>query len=183
MIISSPITGKTPKISINTFIAETAVIIGDVHIESGVNIWYGAVIRGDEGKIIIGKNSSIQENVVIHTEPNTECVIKDHIIVGHQAMIHGPCQINSGTLIGINSVVLQDCIIGKGVVVGAGAVARDFIADFSLVVGQPALFKKKIDPIHFQNMINSALKYTERGIKFIEKGLNHPNISKFHIKE
>jgi len=100
MIIPSPVNGIKPKISPKAFIAPNATIIGDVTIEAGANIWYGAVLRGDTCSIKIGKNTSIQDNCVLHSQAGTECVIEDHVIVGHSAMIHGPCVVERCSLIG-----------------------------------------------------------------------------------
>ena len=118
----SPRTGKKPQIHESVFIAPTAVIIGDVSLDQGTNIWFGAVLRGDWGTIKIGKNTSIQENVTIHNEIGSTVEIGDDCIIGHHAMIHGPCTIENGCVIGIGSNVLHRSIVREGAQIGAGAV-------------------------------------------------------------
>ncbi|MCK4383786.1 MAG: gamma carbonic anhydrase family protein [Candidatus Lokiarchaeota archaeon] len=107
LIMPSPITGKVPQIHESAFIAPTAVIIGDVTIGEGSNIWFGAVLRGDWGSIIVGRNTSIQENVTIHNQVASIVDIGDDCIIGHHAMIHGPCTIGNGCLVGIGANVLH----------------------------------------------------------------------------
>jgi len=181
MIGPSPITGKSPRISKDAFIAANVVIIGDVTIEAGANIWYGAVLRGDECKIHVGKNTSIQENVTLHSTPGTDCIVEDHIITGHHAMIHGPCVVGSGAMVGINAVVLQETTVGKGAIVAAGAVARKEVPAMYLAVGTPAVAKKALPPEHFAEAIKAAEDYVVRGRAFIDAGLNHPEAQKFFV--
>ena len=84
-IIPSPETGKEPEIHNSAYIAPTAVIIGDVTIGEGSNVWFGAVLRGDWGTIKIGNNTSIQENVTIHIEAGSSVIIGNDCIIGHHA--------------------------------------------------------------------------------------------------
>ena len=124
LIIPSPRTGKVPQIHESVFIAPTAVIIGNVTIGEGSNIWFGAVLRGDWGTIIIGKNTSIQENVTIHNEVGSTVEIGDNCIVGHHAMVHGPCTIGNGCLVGIGANVLHRSKMGDGSIVGAAKIKK-----------------------------------------------------------
>lgn len=130
--------GIKPKIHENTFIHESAVIIGNVVIEEGVNIWPNVTIRGDMDKITIGKNTNIQDGSVLHTDTNTPLTIGEGVTVGHNAILHG-CTIESFTLIGMGSTVLDNAIIKKGSIVGAGSLVapgKIFEAN-SLIVGLP----------------------------------------------
>ena len=145
IIIPSPRTGKEPQIDPSAFIAPTAVIIGDVTIEEGVNVWFGAILRGDWGKITIGKNTSVQENSTIHTEVGKEAIIGSNCIIGHHAMIHGPCIIEDGCLVGIGANVINGSKLGSGSLLGAGAVlSNKEIPPRSLAVGIPAQVKKQL---------------------------------------
>ncbi|MHA1689779.1 MAG: gamma carbonic anhydrase family protein [Promethearchaeota archaeon] len=145
IIIPSPWTGMEPKIHESVFIAPNAVIIGDVTIGECSNIWFGVVLRGDWGTIKIGKRTSIQEHVTIHIEAKSSVSIGDDCIIGHHAMIHGPCEISNGCLIGIGSNVLNNSKIGEGCLVGAGAVVvNKEIPPRSMVVGIPAEIKKQL---------------------------------------
>jgi len=180
MIIPSPTSGKKPKISPKAFIASTAVIIGDVTIEAGANIWFGAVLRGDEGHIHIGKNTSIQDNCVLHSEHEVECKVGNNIIVGHKATIHGPCIVEDYAMVGIDAVILQGTTVRKGALVAGGAVARGEIPAFALVAGVPAKVKKELDEkSRIEKGKEAALDYVTRAKKYLDQGLNHPGIEEF----
>lgn len=135
--------GKTPQIASSAFVSETAYIAGDVEIGENANIWPGAVIRGDIGKITIGKNTSIEDNCVVHSA--TDISIGDNTIVGHGAVLH--CRkIGNNVLIGNNATVLDNAEIGDHCIIGAGSVVAPetkFPAE-SLAVGVPAQVKGKL---------------------------------------
>jgi len=105
MIIKSPFNGSIPKIHPTAFIAPDVVIIGDVEVGAYTNIWFHAVIRGDWGKIIVGKNTSIQENVVLHSRPNETCKIGNNVRLGHSCMVPGPCNLEDYSLVGIHASI------------------------------------------------------------------------------
>jgi carbonic anhydrase/acetyltransferase-like protein (isoleucine patch superfamily) len=135
--------GKNPKIASSAFVSETAYIAGDVEIGENANIWPGAVIRGDIAKITIGKNTSIEDNCVVHSA--TGIIIGDNTIVGHGAVLH--CKkIGDNVLIGNNATVLDNVEIGDYCVIAAGSVVAPetkFPAE-SLAVGVPAKVKGKL---------------------------------------
>ena len=173
-----PRTGKKPQIHDTAYIAPTAVIIGDVIIGEGSNIWFGAVLRGDFGSIEIGKNTSIQEHTTIHMEAGSSVKIGDNCIIGHHAMIHGPCTIGNGCLIGIGSNVLHRSILGDGVTVGAGAVilGKEF-PPRCLVVGIPADIKKQLPPKGKMEGEKSSAMYVENGRLYKEFFENNPEFT------
>lgn len=145
IIMPSPRTGKEPKIHESAFIAPNAVIIGDVEIGEGVNVWFGVIMRGDWGSIKIGKNTSVQEHVTIHIEAGRRLGVEigSDCIIGHHAMIHGPAIIEDGCLVGIGALAIQNCKLGRGSLLGAGAVlVNKDIPPRSLAVGIPAEVKK-----------------------------------------
>ncbi len=167
LIIPSPRTGKSPKIDPNTFVAPNAVIIGDVTIEKGVNIWFGVVIRGDWGSVEIGSNTSIQENVVIHSELGKKVIIGPDCIIGHKAMIHGPCIIGKGCLVGIASNVLHNSKMGDGAMLGAGAVlVNKEIPSRMLAVGIPAELKKELSKEGPLIGEKASEAYVQNGLQF-----------------
>ncbi|ARP84655.1 gamma carbonic anhydrase family protein [Bordetella genomosp. 8] len=127
---------KSPAVASDAMIFENAVVIGDVHIARGASIWPGATIRADNDTIIIGENSNVQEQAVLHVDPGHPLDIGTNVTVGHQAVVHG-CTIGDGTLIGIGAVVLNGAKIGKNCLVGAGALVPEGreIPDGSLVIG------------------------------------------------
>ena len=137
--------GKSPDIGKNVYIAPTAVIIGDVMLADGASVWYGAVLRGDEAAIRVGRNTNIQDNCTVHTDEGQPAVIGDNVTVGHNAVVHG-CTVEKSCLIGIGSVILNGAIIRTGSVVAAGSVVREqqVVGPHQLVAGIPAEVKREL---------------------------------------
>ena len=176
----SPRTGKVPQIHESAFIAPTAVIIGDVTIGEGSNIWFGAVLRGDWGSIIVGRNTSIQENVTIHNQVGSTVDIGDDCIIGHHAMIHGPCTIGNGCLVGIGANVLHGSKMGEGAIIGAGGVLiGKEIPPRTLAVGVPATIKKQLPQKGKMEGAKTSGEYAKNGNlfkQFFEKNLERSNL-------
>jgi carbonic anhydrase/acetyltransferase-like protein (isoleucine patch superfamily) len=137
--------GKRPCIGQEVFIAPTAVIIGDVIIGDHSSVWYGAVLRGDEGQILIGAGSNVQDNAVVHTTPEYPTVIGEDVTIGHGAMLEG-CRIEAGAVIGMGAVVLEGAIIAAQAMIAAGSVVTpgSRIPSKMLAAGIPAIVKKEI---------------------------------------
>ena len=122
MAIIRTLKGFTPTAGQNTFIAESAVMIGDVTIGEDCSIWYGAVLRGDVGAIRIGDRVNIQDNAVLHATYNkSECIIGNNVSIGHGANIHG-CIIVNDVLVGMGAIVMDNTIVPDGTIIAAGAV-------------------------------------------------------------
>lgn len=136
--------GKRPKIHPSAFIAPTAVLIGDVEVGEESSIWFGAVLRGDNGPIRIGARTSVQDNAVIHVTHLTQ--IDNDVTIGHAAVMED-CHVKNHALIGSNAVLLNGSIIGEGSLVAAGSVVgeRVEIPDHVLAAGVPATVKKAIE--------------------------------------
>ncbi len=137
---------KTPKIAESAFISEAAYIVGDVEIGDASNVWPGAVIRGDFGKITIGCNTSVEDNCVIHSgspsSPIGDVFIGDMVLIGHGAVLN--CRrIGDNVLIGMGSTILHEAEIGNRCIIGAGCLVRQGmrIPDLSLVLGNPGKIK------------------------------------------
>ncbi len=130
----------------NIFIANGSKIIGDVTLNSGSNIWYNTVVRGDVSKIIIGSNTNIQDNCTVHVGFDDDTIIGNYVTIGHNAVIHG-CTIEDNCLIGMGAIILNGAIIGSGSIVGAGSLVtgNSVIPPNSLVLGSPAKVVKTID--------------------------------------
>ncbi|MHA2035613.1 MAG: gamma carbonic anhydrase family protein [Promethearchaeota archaeon] len=169
MIVKSPFDGTTPRIHPTAFIAKDAVIIGDVEIGAYVNMWFGAKIRGDWGNIIVGENTSIQENCVIHSTVKGEVKIGKNVTLGHLSMVHGPATIGDSTLIGISASVLQNSKVGAGVVLAGGSVIRGQADDNCLYAGVPATKKKEYSNRRMGKWGSNL--YVDNGQKFKEAGL------------
>lgn len=141
-----PFCGRRPIVASSAFVAETAVLIGDVEIGEQASIWFGAVLRGDMGKIVVGAASNVQDNVVIHSEPDHATLIEPCVTIGHMAIIHG-CTLGTGCLIGMGAIVLSGARIGAGSMIAAGSVVleRFVVPDGMLAAGNPARVKKRLD--------------------------------------
>ena len=111
-----------PVIGENTFLAETATLIGEVEIGNECSIWYGAVLRGDVGAIRIGNYSNVQDNAILHaTYGESECIIGEYFSIGHGANVHG-CVIGNDVIIGMGAIVMDNTIVPDGTIIAAGAV-------------------------------------------------------------
>ena len=142
------------------WIAEEAVLIGNVLIEEMASVWFGAVLRGDNERITIGAGSNVQENTVMHTDPGYPLVVGKGCTIGHKAMLHG-CTIGDNTLIGMGAIVLNGARIGRDCLIGAGALVTEgrVIPDGSLVVGAPAKVVRALDEAAIEQLRESALSY------------------------
>ncbi|EYE89626.1 hypothetical protein Q428_00960 [Fervidicella metallireducens AeB] len=153
---------KLPKIHDKAFVAETSDIIGDVVIEEGASIWYRAVLRGDINKITIGKNSNVQDGVIIHSDMDVETIIGDNVTIGHNAIIHG-ARISDNCLIGMGAVILNNACIGENCIIGAGAVVTGGkeIPPGSLVLGAPGKVVRPLTDEEVESIKTSAKHYLE----------------------
>lgn len=142
------------------WVAPNAQVMGKVTIEAGVGIWFGAVLRGDNELILVGEGSNIQENTVIHTDPNYPATIGKNCTIGHSAIIHG-CTIGDNSLIGMGATVLNGAVIGKNCLIGAGALVTEgkVIPDGSLVMGMPAKVVRDLSAEVIEGLTQSALRY------------------------
>lgn len=169
MIIPSPQDNKEPKIHEKCFIAPNATIVGNVEMDKNSNVWFSSVIRCELGSLKIGKNVSIQENATIHVEPGSKMVMGDNIVIGHNAMVHGPGTIGNNVLIGISSVILNECTIEDNVIIAAGAVVREktHCKSGEMWAGIPAKPIRKFDPEKLgQRAKMGAAYYRQNGRKF-----------------
>ncbi len=147
MAIIKPLRGFTPKIGKNCFIAETAVIIGDVEIGDDCSIWYGVVARGDVNSIRIGNRVNIQDNAVLHTTyQKTTIRLGNDVSVGHGAIVHG-AEVRDGALLGMGCTVMDNAVIGEGAIVAANALVLEntTVEPGTIYGGVPAKFIKKVD--------------------------------------
>ena len=152
--------GKYPQIADDVFIAPNATIIGDVIIQEGANIWFGAVLRGDEHQIVIGPRVSVQDNSVIHVGPNNSTIVEADATIGHLVMLEG-CYIEAGALIGMNATVLDGARIGAGALIAAGSVVREGQENPSdmLAAGVPAQIKGPMSDAARQHVQAASADY------------------------
>jgi len=144
------------------FIADTARVLGEVTLGQGVNIWYGASIRGDVAEIRIGENTNVQDNVVIHCDHGYPNIIGANVTIGHSAMVHGEC-VGDGTLIGMGAKVLGHTRIGSGCVIAAGALVTPGmeVPDGMVVMGVPGKIVRETNDDEKQYLQTIPPRYVE----------------------
>ena len=163
MIIKA-VNGAAPRIDVTARLAENAVVTGDVTLGENVSVWYGAVLRGDSGRICAGSGSNVQDNVVVHCSAGMDTVIGENVVVGHGAVLHS-CRIGDGCLVGMGAVLLDGCEIGSGSVVGAGALVPPgkIIPPGSLVMGVPGKVVRETTADEVRGTLENAARYVKEG--------------------
>ena len=146
------------------YIAPNASLIGDVIIHAGVTVWFGAVIRGDNTRIVIGEESNIQDGCILHTDPGFELNVGKRVTVGHGAILHS-CDIGDDSLIGIHATVLTGAVVGRDCIIGANSLVTEGarIPDGYLAFGTPARPQRLLTDAEREMIRHSASEYYERG--------------------
>ena len=160
--------GMSPKLPEKfSWIAPTAIIIGNVELGENAGIWFGTVIRGDNELISIGDDSNIQEGCTLHTDPGFPVKIGRRCTIGHNAIVHG-CEIGDNSLIGMGATVLNGAKIGKNCLIGAGALVAEGkeIPDNSLALGMPAKVVRELDENAIRGLTASAEHYVLNAKRF-----------------
>ncbi|MEX0846150.1 MAG: gamma carbonic anhydrase family protein [Ilumatobacteraceae bacterium] len=154
-----------PDIHPDAFVHPDAVIIGAVTIGAESSIWPGAVLRGDDGRIVIGARTSIQDNCVVHTTSMYPTVVGDDCVVGHLVHLEG-CTIEAGCLIGNGSIVLHRVVVRSGAIVAANAVVLNDteVPSGSIAVGTPAVIKE--GRARSGDITAGAASYRERAVRY-----------------
>ena len=150
----------TPRVASSAWVADNATVIGRVDMAEGASVWYGAVLRGDNDWLRIGRNSNVQDGSVLHTDQGIELVLGENVTVGHQCMLHG-CSVGDGTLVGIQSVILNRARIGRFCIVGAGSLVTEGkeFPDGSMIMGSPAQVVRQLTPEQIARVASSAAHY------------------------
>ena len=144
----------------NAYIAPNATVVGDVILGENANIWYGAVLRGDHGTILVGDNTNIQDNAVLHDKTT----VGKGCTIGHGAIVHG-CTIGDNCTIGMGAIVLSGAVLGDNCLVGAGAMVtgKTNAPAGSLLLGSPAKIVKQLTKEQIQESRENAAHYVELG--------------------
>lgn len=172
--------GAAPQFDDTVFIADSARVIGDVHLGPESSVWFGAVIRGDVHRIRIGAASNVQDNAVVHvTNRTAPTTIGDRVTVGHAAVVHG-CTIEDDVLVGIGAVILDHAVIGRDSLVGARALVTGGlrIPPRSLVLGAPA---RVVRPLS-DDEVASVRAYADNYVRYarIYRGVERPERNPFY---
>ena len=151
-----------PKLAENVYVAPGAVVKGNVTIGSGSSVWYHATIRTEYDEIVIGENTNIQDNCVLHVNKGEPMEIGDGVTVGHGAIVHGK-KVGDNSLIGMGAILLNGSVVGKNCIIGAGALVTQntVIPDNSLVIGQPGRVKREVTPEEIEANRESAIHYAK----------------------
>jgi carbonic anhydrase/acetyltransferase-like protein (isoleucine patch superfamily) len=149
------------------WIAPTATVIGKVTLGAGVGIWFGAVLRGDGEPIVIGADTNLQENVIVHTDPGFPVTVGAGCTIGHGAIIHG-CTIGANVLIGMGATILNGAVIGENSLVGAGALVTEgkIFPAGSLIIGSPAKVARPLTDNEIVRNRQSATHYAANWRRF-----------------
>jgi carbonic anhydrase/acetyltransferase-like protein (isoleucine patch superfamily) len=138
-----------------------------VELAEHSSVWFGAVLRGDNDPIRIGRNSNVQDGSILHTDVGQPLTIGENVTIGHQVMLHG-CTVGDGSLIGIQAVLLNGAVIGRNCIVGAGAIVteRKEFPDGSMILGAPARLVRPLRPDEIARLRGNAEIYVQRAAQF-----------------
>lgn len=172
MAIIRPFGGKTPAVHPTAFVAEGAVVIGDVEVGEHASIWFGCAVRGDVNHVRIGARTNIQDLTVLHVTSRTHpTLVGNEVTVGHRVVLHG-CTIKDRCLVGIGSVVMDGAVVGPESVVGAGALVPPgmVVPPRTLVMGAPAKVKRDLTVEEIEALRRSADNYVEYAARYVAEG-------------
>ena len=168
-----PFDGKVPRVASDAFVAPGATLIGDVTVESGASVWFGAILRGDnpEQGIVVGEGANIQDNAVVHVGDWAPTVVEAGVTVGHGAVFES-CTIGEGSLVGMNAVILPESEVGPESLVAAGCVLLEGtqIPPRSVVAGVPGKVRKSLDGSAAEWVRRSGHHYWELSRKYLQQG-------------
>jgi gamma-carbonic anhydrase len=171
-MLTRSIDGRTPRFGRRVFVAENAVVVGDVTLEADVSVWYNVVLRGDIHWIRIGARSNLQDGVIVHVEHDLwPTSVEEDVSVGHGALLHG-CVVGRRSLVGMGAIILNGAEIGEGSIVAAGAVVREgFKAPpNSLLAGVPATVKREVSESEAERIRLSVSSYLEYKSRYLAGG-------------
>lgn len=157
------------QIEPSVYIAPGAVVLGNVTIKENSSVWFHTTIRADRGNIMIGADTNIQDNCVVHIDEGFPVVIGNGVTIGHSAIIHG-CKIGDNTVIGMGAIILNGAVIGRNCIVGAGALITQntIIPDGSLVIGNPGKISRKLTDAEIEQNRANALHYVREASLMIK---------------
>ena len=169
--------GKRPKVAATAFVAPTAVLIGDVEIGEEASIWFGTVIRGDNGPIRIGARANVQDNSVLHVSEHCSTIVEEGATVGHCAILED-CTIGRGALIGSNAVILNGATVGEQSLIAAGSVVGvdAKIPPRVVAAGSPAVVKKQLEGAAVGWVEHAGPEYVHLSRTYLEHGIGDPEM-------
>jgi len=162
--------GKKPALGQGVYVAQGAVVIGDVSLGDFSSVWYNAVLRGDINRIIVGHHTNIQDNAVLHLADELPCVLGNYVTVGHSAIVHA-CTIGDKVLVGMGSTILDGAVVGEQTLIGARALVTPGtqIPSGSLVLGIPAKVVRALSSAERAELKTFADKYVEIAAHYLKR--------------
>ena len=163
--------GIAPQVADSAWVADSAQVIGNIVLGENASVWLGAVLRGDNEALTIGRDTNVQDGAVLHSDMGSPLTLGEGVTIGHQVMLHG-CTVGDNSLIGIQAVILNNARIGRNSIVGAGAVVTEGkeFPDNSLIIGAPAKVVRTLDDAAAAKLRQSAEHYVDNARRFA-KGL------------
>ena len=161
-----------PSVARGVFIAPGAIVLGAVDLGEESSVWYGAVLRGDINRIVVGFQSNVQDGSVLHVSDDCACVLGERVTVGHRAVVHA-CTVGDEVLVGMGAIILDGAQIGARSIIAAGALVtkNTVIPEGALVVGSPARVVRALSVEEQQGNAKLALKYVEVSRRYLAMGL------------
>jgi carbonic anhydrase/acetyltransferase-like protein (isoleucine patch superfamily) len=154
--------GKDPKVDQEAFVAPMSVVLGEVTLQPGASVWYGAVLRAECGPIVIGADSNVQDNCTLHVDPGFPVTVGERVSIGHNAVVHG-ATVEDDCLVGMGATILNGAVIGAGSLVAAQALVPQGmrVPPGSLVAGVPAKVKRELTSEEREGISLNGTLYVE----------------------
>jgi carbonic anhydrase/acetyltransferase-like protein (isoleucine patch superfamily) len=151
---------RNPVLGRDVYVARTATVLGDVTLGDQSSVWYGAVLRGDINRIVVGRGSNVQDNAVLHLSDDYPCLVGDFVTIGHSANVHA-CTVEDECLVGMGATVLDGAVIGRQSLIGANALVTPgtCVPEGSMVLGSPAKVVRQLTPAERSGLRRWAEKY------------------------
>jgi carbonic anhydrase/acetyltransferase-like protein (isoleucine patch superfamily) len=159
--------GKAPQVDATAWVADSAEVIGDVALAADASMWFGSVARGDSARLSIGAGTNVQDQCVLHADPDYPLTVGERVTVGHRVTLHG-CTVGDECMIGMGSTVLNGARIGRNCLVGAGALVTEGkeFPDGCMILGAPARVARALTPQEIERIRGSARHYAASARQF-----------------
>jgi carbonic anhydrase/acetyltransferase-like protein (isoleucine patch superfamily) len=164
--------GKEPRLADGVWVADDAVLVGDVEVGPGSSIWFGAILRGDVNHVRVGARTNVQDQAILHVTSGTHpTTVGDEVTLGHRVTLHG-CTVRDRCLIGIGAVVMDGAVIGEDAMVGAGSLVPPgmVVPPGTLAMGSPARVKRELTTEEVAFFRKSASNYVAYAESYRKEG-------------
>lgn len=161
---------RTPQVHDDAWVAPTATLVGGVRLGPGSSVWFGAVLRADSDDITVGRESNLQDNVVVHVDAGFGARVGDRVTVGHGTVLHG-CTVEDDCLVGMGATLLNGVTVGRGSLVAAGTVLLEgtSVPPGSLVAGVPGKVRRELTDDERASIAENTSGYVQRAAMYAEE--------------